>query len=128
MYFLILPSSYHGSGRCRATLRTGQVAMTMAHGMRSRRCRTILRTGHVAMTMAHGMGSGRCRTILRTGQVAMAMANVVGVGGNAMRTTGHRPTAAHGAGGGVTVSMSFFNIDSPGHGEDNDTQQESIKM
>ena len=24
--------------------------------------------------------------------------------------------------------MSFFNIDSPGHGEDNDTQQESIKM
>ena len=106
MYFLILPSSYHGS----------------------RRCRTILRRQQVAMTMAHGMGSRRCPTILRTGQVAMTMADVVGVGGNAMRTTGHRPTAAHGAGGGVTVSMSFFNIDSPGHGEDNDTQQESIKM
>ena len=73
-------------------------------------------------------GSRRCPTILRRRHVAMTMANVVGVGGGAMRTTGHRPTAAHGAGGGVTVSMSFFNIDSPGHGEDNDTQQESIKM
>ncbi|MDD5812803.1 MAG: hypothetical protein PUD32_01040, partial [Bacteroidales bacterium] len=82
MYFLILPGSYHGS----------------------RRCRTTLHRRHVAIAMAHGTGSRRCRTILRTGQVAMAMANVVGVGGAAMRTTGHRPTAAHGAGGGVTVS------------------------
>ena len=83
---------------------------------------------HQVQAMEHGLRSRRCHTILRRRQVAIAMADVVGVGGVAMRTTGHRPTAAHGAGGGVTVSMSFFNIDSPGHGEDNDTQQESIKM
>lgn len=70
-------------------LRRRQVAIAMAHGMGSRRCRTILHRRQAAMTMAHGMRSRRCPKILRTGQVAMTMANVVGVGGAAMRTTGH---------------------------------------